>query len=177
MATASLMRVLPLALWHRGDDAQVARDARLQSLVTHGHIRSQLCCALYCLCARRIWRQARDPWNEAVDALRRIVSEESSAIHELETRILGVGDERARGTGYVVDCLHSARMAMQRPTYEEVVRQAVRLGSDTDTTACVAGGLAGLRDGYAAIPQRWRDALREIAVAEDLVARLIEWAD
>ena len=39
----SLMRVLPLALWHRGTDAELVRDARLQSLPTHGHLRSQVC--------------------------------------------------------------------------------------------------------------------------------------
>ena len=48
----SLMRVLPLALWHRGDDAELADLAALQSRVTHGHLRSQICCALYCLLAR-----------------------------------------------------------------------------------------------------------------------------
>ena len=40
-----LMRVLPLALWHRGDDGQLYEDARKQSLCTHGHLRSQPCCA------------------------------------------------------------------------------------------------------------------------------------
>ena len=33
---------------------ELVRDARLQSRVTHGHLRSQLCCALYCLWARRL---------------------------------------------------------------------------------------------------------------------------
>ena len=37
----SLMRVLPLALWHLGSDAELVADARLQSRVTHGHLRSQ----------------------------------------------------------------------------------------------------------------------------------------
>src|SRR5690606_22757865 len=35
-----LMRVLPLALWHRGTDAELVRDAHLQTRVTHGHPRS-----------------------------------------------------------------------------------------------------------------------------------------
>jgi len=48
----SLMRVLPLALWHRGSDAELVADAARQSLVTHGHARSQVCCALYCLWVR-----------------------------------------------------------------------------------------------------------------------------
>ena len=50
----SLMRVLPLALWHRGSDADLAADAMAQSAVTHGHLRSQVCCVLYCLLARRL---------------------------------------------------------------------------------------------------------------------------
>lgn len=32
----SLMRVLPLALWHRGSDTELVQDAHTQSLVTHG---------------------------------------------------------------------------------------------------------------------------------------------
>jgi ADP-ribosylglycohydrolase len=59
----SLMRVLPLALWHRGDDAELVADARLQSRVTHGHIRSQTCCALSCFWARRMLEGADDPWG------------------------------------------------------------------------------------------------------------------
>src|SRR3546814_2802160 len=54
----ALMRVLPLALWHRGTDAELVRDASLSSLPTHGHLRSQLCCALYCLWARSLVRQS-----------------------------------------------------------------------------------------------------------------------
>jgi ADP-ribosyl-[dinitrogen reductase] hydrolase len=41
-----------------------------------------------------------------------------------------------------------------------VVKTAVALGQDTDTTACVAGGIAGVRDGLDAIPARWRNRLR-----------------
>ena len=40
------------------------------------------------------------------------------------------------------------------------MKAAIALGNDTDTTACVAGGIAGVRDGAAAIPARWRDRLR-----------------
>lgn len=37
---------------------------------------------------------------------------------------------------------------------------AVNLGDDTDTTACVAGGLAGILYGYEGIPAEWIEALR-----------------
>jgi ADP-ribosylglycohydrolase len=59
----------------------------------------------------------------------------------------------------VVGCLHSARQAVAAGPFEVASRAAVALGEDTDTTAAVTGGIAGLRDGVGAIPKRWRDAI------------------
>jgi ADP-ribosylglycohydrolase len=39
-------------------------------------------------------------------------------------------------SGYVLDSLLSARMVLQTGSYEQVVKAAVALGHDTDTTAC-----------------------------------------
>src|SRR6186997_2630909 len=83
----SLMRVLPLALWHQGSDAELVFDAHAQSKVTHGHIRSQVCCALYCLWARRLLNDVEDPWEEAVSKLRAIYGENSDEYKELEWSI------------------------------------------------------------------------------------------
>lgn len=169
----SLMRVLPLALWHRGDDAELVRDAHAQSQVTHGHLRSQVCCALYCLWARRLLQGAPDAWADAAAALRAIYGASSPAYAELEWQVRPDDSPRGRGTGYVVDCLQSARLAMEADSYEDVVRRAIALGHDTDTTACVAGGLAGIRDGAQAIPERWLRHLRGKALVEPLLAQLL----
>lgn len=80
----SLMRVLPLALWHQGDDEQLVIDAHMQSMVTHGHARAQVCCALYCLWARRQLAGSREPWLEAVHAIKNIYAEDSEHFQELE---------------------------------------------------------------------------------------------
>lgn len=170
----SLMRVLPLALWHRGTDAELAHDAQQQSLVTHGHLRAQVCCSLYCLWARRTLEERDDPWSEAVTTLRDIYRDNSAATEELEWSIRPDDPPSGTGSGYVVDCLRSARWALQQPTYEEVVRAAIGLGHDTDTTACVAGGLAGLRDGIEGIPLRWRSALRGQEIVNPPVQSLVE---
>jgi ADP-ribosylglycohydrolase len=37
---------------------------------------------------------------------------------------------------------------------EDIVVDVVRIGSDTDTNAAIAGGLLGARDGLDAIPER-----------------------
>lgn len=172
----ALMRVLPLALWHRGSDADLVRDAGLQSCVTHRHPRSQVACALYCLWARATAAggPGADAWGEATARLRRVVAGDAARNAELEQAIRPDEPPRGAGSGYVVDCLHSARLALLAGGYEAVVRAAIALGDDTDTTAAVAGGIAGLRDGVEAIPRRWRDGLRGRALCDPLVAALSE---
>ncbi len=169
----SLMRVLPLALWHRGDDTELINLAAQQSRLTHGHARSRVCCALYCLWARRIIEGASDPWTAAVRTLRMTAHGEMA--HELRRNV--DVDFTPAGSGYVVDCLHTARAAMREDTYERVVQRAIAFGQDTDTSACVAGGLAGLKFGAPAIPRHWMDALRGRALVDPLLdglTRLLE---
>ena len=193
----SLMRVLPLALWHRGDNFDLARDAMRQSLVTHGHLRSQLCCALFCLWARQIAQgsDSETAWTSATKNLRVLLpslcrSATSSSArggdelansiadlafgeweNELEWHIRPGDDLSGRGSGYVVDCLRSIRDALRQPNYETVVKYAVSLGNDTDTTACIAGGLAGLREGDEAIPTRWLGKLRGRQIVDPIMER------
>lgn len=167
----SLMRVLPLALWHRGSDAELAREAMVQSRVTHGHMRSQVCCALYCLWARRVMEGAG--WAEAVASFRELYPEGTRQRTELEAAVRPDTADKGRGGGYVVDCLLSARDCVAVGPYEQVVKAAVALGHDTDTTAAVAGGIAGLRDGVRAIPSRWLESLRGRELVQPLLERLI----
>lgn len=82
---------------------------------------------------------------------------------------------RARsGSGYVVDTLWSAWEAFaDSSSYEQTVERAIRYGNDTDTTACVAGGLAGVYWGLDGVPWQWRDQMRGQDIAGPLVARLV----
>ena len=172
----SLMRVLPLALWHRGPDAELVHDACLQSCVTHGHPRAQAACALYCLWGRSIaeGRPAEpDGWADATARLRRALAGEASLAAELEASLRPDDPPAGQGTGYVVDCLRSARLAVAAGPYEVAVRAAIALGNDTDTTAAVTGGVAGLRDGIEAIPRRWLDGLRGKELCAPLVEALV----
>ena len=172
----ALMRSLPLALWHKGSDHQLIEDAYLQSHLTHAHIRSKVCCALYCLWARYILKGQGidDAWQTSVQILRQyyhscpLDSEQLEIYIRPDERIMG------QGTGYVVDCLHSARFALQRKTYQDVIRTAVALGNDTDTTACVAGGLAGLHFGYHQLPLDWVTELKGKSLVRPLIQQLLE---
>jgi ADP-ribosyl-[dinitrogen reductase] hydrolase len=171
----SLMRVLPLALWHEGNDEQLVRDAFLQSLPTHGHVRSQVCCAIYVLWARRLLdgQEVEAAWLDAVRTTRAHVADSPEAVEQLEFHVRPDGDATGRGTGYVVDALRSARQVQSAGDYEAIVRAAIRLGNDTDTTACLAGGIAGIRFGLAGIPARWREGLQGRDVVEPLLDQLL----
>lgn len=170
----SLMRVLPLALWHQGSDAELVDDAHRQSRVTHGHLRSQICCALYCLWARRLLQEydPEDAWKDATTTLRQLYGASSEAYAELEWQVRPDEEPSGTGSGYVVDCLRSARFAMQQNSFEDVVKTAIALGRDTDTTACVAGGVAGIYFGQNNIPERWFDQLRGKDLVEPLLQEL-----
>lgn len=170
----SLMRSLPLALWHAGSDEELVRDAFRQSGVTHGHPRSRICCAIYCLWARYNIQGSPDPWDQAMSVFYELFSEESDERLEFETKVLPPNAEfDIRGNGYVVNSLRAAKWASDFPSYESAVKSAIALGEDTDTTACIAGGIAGLKYGFGGIPNRWIEGLRGKEIVEPLVERLV----
>lgn len=156
----SLMRALPLALWHRGTDEELVALAHAQSLLTHGHVHSQVCCAFYVLVAKHLLggQSMNDAWDRAeVDLAAHYRGSPFAAVLGF---VLSMKLNEPQGSGHVVDSLWSAKSACQESTYAGVVKAAVALGNDTDTTACIAGGLAGVHFGFEAIPLRWMDILR-----------------
>lgn len=79
---------------------------------------------------------------------------------------------KAGGSGYVVDTLWSARIAVEESRdYAGCIRRAIAFGHDTDTTAAVAGAAAGVLYGLDGIPIEWREALRGRDVLEGLIER------
>lgn len=176
----ALMRVLPLALWHWGRekgvsgerDRRLVEDAHRQCLITHGHLCNQVCCALYCLVAVRLLegQGISRALREGVVRLRSIYEGMPEYGRELEWSVRPDLPWEGKGSGYVVDCLRSAFMVLEGAgSYEEAVKRAVLLGNDTDTTACVAGGLAGIVYGRKGIPDRWLGMLRERERVEGLL--------
>lgn len=169
----SLMRSLPLALWHEGTNEELVRDAFEQSSATHGHLRTAICCALYCLWARGVLAQTLHPWHAAIERFESIFPAGTPERDEYERNIHPREPDPPKGSGYVVDSLLSAVWATESGSYESVVKAAISLGQDTDTTACVAGGIAGLRDGEQAIPRKWMKRLRGKEIAQPILDALL----
>ena len=79
------------------------------------------------------------------------------------------------GRGLVIDAFWSAWDAFAgADRLPRAVVRAVRYGDDTDTTAAIAGGLAGVRWGIDGIPPEWRGGLRDQHIVRPLVDRLVE---
>lgn len=167
-----LMRVMPCVLVPYSDDAELIARARRQGLPTHGHLRSQLACALYVLVAKELLRghSSADALSCAIDTLQAV----TPAAEQSELTVVLDGQlEPSKGSGYVVDSFWSAmRAVLSTANYESCVRTAIALGRDTDTTACIAGGLAGALYGESGIPARWRMELKGKTTVESLLARL-----
>ncbi|HEV7401352.1 MAG TPA: ADP-ribosylglycohydrolase family protein [Chthoniobacteraceae bacterium] len=165
----SLMRILPIALWFRAcPDGELAFLAQRASTLTHRHPRSQMACALYCLLVRELLTGTApaDALRTALHAFGRIFDgppflAERRHFHALERgNIEQTMESDIASSGYVMHTLiASIWCLLNSASFSETVLKAVNLGSDTDTTGTVAGGLAGALYGLPSIPVAWKKRL------------------
>lgn len=84
----------------------------------------------------------------------------NGALPSWALHLKGMPEQKIRSGGFVRDTLKAATWCfVNTNSYEACVLAAVNLGDDTDTTAAVAGALAGTTYGLKAIPQKWIDTL------------------
>jgi len=176
----ALMRILPVALVYRDSPRdEVVEYAEVSSRITHAHRWSQTTCALYDVIAVELLNGAepRDALDDSVRLLRQDweVHQQRPDSAAALARIQSHTDREGRG--FVIDSFWSAWDAFAGATsYQDTIERAIRYGNDTDTTAAVAGGLAGIHWGIDGIPQPWLDGMRGHAMADPLVERLIATA-
>lgn len=169
-ANGSLMRALPAAFLNIPDD-KIVRAAMGQSRVTHAEAIPMLCCAFYCLWAIRIAEGHDIAWELAFNDLHEVVPK---GILTANIEFIKGWRGPPSGSGYCVDSLHSAKQALEVGIdYESVVKHAIAMGNDTDTTACIVGGLAGIK--YQSIPQRWLNGLRGRETLDPVLDQLRLW--
>jgi ADP-ribosylglycohydrolase len=152
------------------------------SSVTHAHFRSVYACFIFMEMALLLLkgRNAEQAYSE----MKNIVSDftDGKGFNKKELalfeRILG-GDIKKREestiytTGYVLHTLEASLWCLLNTrNYEDAVLKAVNLGGDSDTTACVTGGLAGLLYGYDTIPKEWITCIARNNDIHDLSERL-----
>ena len=173
----SLMRILPIALVDpEVDPAERVGRAHRASRVTHGHPRPQVACALYVLIARALLDGAATRLDAMIGAtltLQSVYKRDGSADHAAALEHLLAWEQRD-GRGRVWDSFWSAWDAFAgADSYAQTIERAVRYGNDTDTTAAIAGGLAGAWWGIGGIPANWLAGMRGRDIVDPLVERLI----
>jgi len=177
----SLMRILPLLFYMNGRPLTERFELTRQvSSITHGHIRSVIACFYYLEFARQIQEGKekfaiyRDLQNVISGYLSALLIDPAEVVifdRLLKYDIHRLAEAEIQSSGYVIDTLEAAAWCLlTTDSYSEAVLRAVNLGQDTDTTAAVTGGLAGLLYGYDGIPAEW---IRQIARKDD-IANLAE---
>ncbi|HJJ48264.1 MAG TPA: ADP-ribosylglycohydrolase family protein [Methanocorpusculum sp.] len=173
----SLMRILPAvycAYAKYGRDAVRTPEAfeliHTYSALTHAHPISKMTCGIYACVAVKLLDGEDKVWavEEGASAAARYYHENPDFrpsyqyFTRIFNRILGkIGEVGIRSGGFAVDTLEAALwVLLQEDSYEKTVLHAVNLGEDTDTTAAVAGGLAGILYGAEAIPDEWTRCLK-----------------
>ena len=150
-----IMRLAPVPMFYFPDEDLAAEQSGTSCLTTHG--------APECLDAARLFGRmlvralggAAKPSILNVGAEINFASSKIAAI--ARAAFLDKPDSQIRGSGYVVESLEAALWCFARThSYADAVLLAANLGDDADTTAAVAGQLAGAFYGSSAIPREWR---------------------
>lgn len=167
----SLMRLAPVVLWFFPDQAQVLEYAEASSRTTHAAPEALASCRLF---AQQLMNALQGKSKQATltdiaqlpsqENLRRIA--EGHYLQKTRAEIFG--------TGYCVQSLEAALWCFANGSdFEETILLATNLGDDADTTAAIAGQLAGAFYGINGIPQTWRDKLWQYEDIDTLARKLL----
>jgi ADP-ribosylglycohydrolase len=181
----ALMRILPLSF--ETFDLPILKKWQVVKEVgslTHAHIRSNMACMMAILFTEELL-DGMEKNKAYLTAKKQCLSFfESNDFPSTEvekfTRILAFNiqnfeEEEIKSDGYVLHTLEAALWCVIKgESYEETVLLAVNLGEDTDTTAAIAGGMAGLIYGASSISRKWLDALVKVDEIKRLGKRLFD---
>lgn len=179
----SLMRILPLLFYIKGFDIEKRYELIKEvSSITHGHIRSVIACFYYLELALCLLNGAdkQQAYTATAESVVRFIEEKKIVQSEIDLFAPLIAADITQQSidsiptfGYVMNTLKASMYCfMTTSNYKDAVLMAVNLGNDSDTTAAVTGGLAGLYYGHEAIPAHWRKSIRRGGNITDLCEKL-----
>ena len=181
----SLMRILPLLIFVKDKPIHERYEyTHLVSAITHGHVRSVMACFYYLEFARQLL-QGKDKFSIYKDLQSEIsiffeeknIAKSEIALFKrlLKENIYEFPDTMIHSSGYVLHSLEASIWCLlTTDSYQNAILDAVNLGEDTDTTAAITGGLAGLLYGAENIPAHWLLVLAKRTYIEDLAEQLFQ---
>jgi len=178
----SLMRTLPLLFYIRNFDIEKTYEITKEvSCITHGYIRPVIACFYYLEFALKLLEGSdkKLAYNSTARNVWRFLNAKSIPKNEMDllaplllNDISKQPEDAICSLHYVADTLKAAIWCfMNTDNYKDAVLKAVNLGHDTDTTAAVTGGLAGLYYGFESIPENWIKGIRRSDDINDLCNR------
>lgn len=172
----ALMRIIPLVFYLK--DFEIAyrfEIVRQVTSITHAHLRSVLCSFIYIeICIQILLGEGkREAYYEAIYEVNAFCKGkkdlERESIHltrVLDYLIEDIPEHKIYSGGYVVHSLEAAIWCwLKEKSFSEAVLKAVNLGDDSDTTAAITGGLAGLAN-QEPFPSNW---LRFLVKKEEII--------
>jgi len=181
----SLMRILPLLMLIKGHDIQEQFKIIWEnSALTHRHIRAAMSCLIYLKLAEHLingedklkaYQATRVDIQAFWKAMDFSENERTHFQRTIQQDIQEVPQQEILSGGYVIESLEASLWCfLKTNSYKEAVLTAINFGHDTDTTAAITGGLAGIYYTAQNIPKHWIDGLARIEDIKKLADRLNE---
>lgn len=165
-ANGALMRVSALGIWSTGlsmnDAAQAARE---DASLTHPNPSCQWASAAYVVAIRHLLLNPGDG-SGALEQAKEVLGTEDEESEEVLSWLMDAenGELPAAypSAGFVrIAFCHAFHHMLRGHSYFQAVHQVLACGGDTDTNACIVGGLVGARVGISGIPENMSRAILE----------------
>lgn len=173
----SLMRIIPILFYIKGKPIKEQFEIVWEiSALTHRHIRAAMSCMIYLKLAEKLleekdketaYKEMRSEiltfWDEMAFAEKERTHFKKVIQNDIrETKI-----EELKTGGYVIEVLESSIwFFLNKNSFEETILSIINLGHDTDTSAAIVGGLAGIYYGQNQMPEYW---IVSMARMEDII--------
>lgn len=191
----SVMRILPIVPYfiHNNIDSSVIRYKMCSDLssITHAHPISVMSCFILTEFARHLYfsrtslhknnikRQALMNMKLEINSIKDLIPFNPQFFDKFKLILDGnalefekLDENLFSGDGFCVNTVMTSIFCiLTTDNYKDAVLKAVNFGDDTDTTACVTGGLAGILYGKEGIPTEWVDNLVKKDDIIDLATR------
>lgn len=173
----SLMRIIPLLFYIKGKPINEQFEIVWEiSALTHKHIRAAMSCMIYLKLAEKLlegkiketaYLEMRKEILKLWEKMDFSFNEREHFKNLIKNDIRETKMEDLKSGGYVIEVLESSIwFFLNKNSYKETILSIINIGYDTDTSAAIAGGLAGIYYSRIGIPEDW---ITSIARVEDVL--------
>lgn len=172
----ALMRILPLSFYLRETSSEeLIQKVTEVSSITHAHRISVVSCIFYVKYTIELLngKDKLKAYKDTITFIKPLIKDTKGLLLKFSRILSGdihqLNEQQIESSGFVIHTLEASLWCfLNSNSYRETVLKAVNLGDDTDTTAAVAGGLAGIYYGIENIPKNWIACLARKTDIEEL---------